>query len=156
VHKVFLVGILLLVAGWVHAGEAAPVAEDPALERRVAELAQEIRCLVCQNQSLSDSNAPLAVDLRNQIREQLRAGASRQDVANYLVARYGEFVLYRPPVNAATLLLWLGPLLLLAGGTAALLVRVRRRRVEPETELSTGERDRAAALLSMGDGERRA
>jgi len=156
VHKVLFAGVLLLIAGWVQAGEAAPVAEDPALERRVADLAQEIRCLVCQNQSLSDSNAPLAVDLRNQIREQLRAGASRQDVVNYLVARYGEFVLYRPPLNAATLLLWLGPLLLLAGGTAALLVRVRRRRIEPEARLSEGERARAAALLSTGDGDGRA
>src|SRR3990172_7097456 len=87
--------------------------EDSSVEKRTAALAQELRCLVCQNQTLADSNAPLAVDLRNQIREQLASGKSERDVKEYMVARYGDFVLYRPPFNAATALLWAGPFLLL-------------------------------------------
>ncbi len=116
------------------------------LEKRTAALAQELRCLVCQNQTLADSNAPLAVDLRNQIREQLAAGKSERDVKDYLVARYGDFVLYRPPFNATTALLWAGPFLLLLGGFF-LLVRRLRRRPDAAPELSGAERERAARLL---------
>jgi cytochrome c-type biogenesis protein CcmH len=119
---------------------------DPALENRVANLAHELRCLVCQNQTLADSNAPLAVDLRNQIREQLQQGASDQDVIDFMVARYGDFVLYRPPFKAATLLLWLGPFLLLALGALMLWRRLRQRR-SPEPALSDAQRARAARLL---------
>ena len=120
--------------------------EDPALERRVTALAHELRCLVCQNQTIADSNAALAQDLRNQIREQLKAGKSERDVIDFLVARYGDFVLYRPPLQANTALLWLGPFLLLAFGVALLVWRLRRRRV-PEPELSEADRVRAARLL---------
>jgi cytochrome c-type biogenesis protein CcmH len=127
------------------AGLAAAQA-DPALDKRVAGLAQELRCLVCQNQTLAESNAPLAVDLRNQIREQLKAGASEQDVIDFMVARYGDFVLYRPPFKATTLALWLGPFLLLALGIAVLVRRLLRRRA-PEPQLSDAERARAARLL---------
>ena len=135
-----LLFVLLLAA-------AAPRAqEDPALDKRVAGLAHELRCLVCQNQTLADSNAPLAVDLRNQIREQLKAGASERDVIDFMVARYGDFVLYRPPFKASTLALWLGPFLLLALGAILLVRRLRRRRA-PEPELSDAERARAARLL---------
>jgi cytochrome c-type biogenesis protein CcmH len=119
---------------------------DPALENRVANLAHELRCLVCQNQTLADSNATLAVDLRNQIREQLQQGASDQDVIDFMVARYGDFVLYRPPFKAATLLLWLGPFLLLALGALMLWRRLRQRR-SPEPALSDAQRARAARLL---------
>src|SRR5207245_11469173 len=101
-------------APWAHAKEAAPAAADPALEQRVMTLAAELRCLVCQNQTLADSNAPLAEDLRNQVREKMRQGASDSEIVDYMVARYGDFVLYRPPVKATTLMLWFGPLLLLA------------------------------------------
>jgi cytochrome c-type biogenesis protein CcmH len=131
---------LALVAG-LAAGQ-----DDPALDKRVAALAQELRCLVCQNQTLAESNAPLAVDLRNQIREQLQAGASEQDVIDFMVARYGDFVLYRPPFKASTLALWAGPFLLLAVGIAVLVRRLRRRRA-PEPPLSEAERARAARLL---------
>jgi cytochrome c-type biogenesis protein CcmH len=127
------------------AGLAAAQA-DPALDKRVAGLAQELRCLVCQNQTLAESNAPLAVDLRNQIREQLKAGASEQDVIDFMVARYGDFVLYRPPFKATTLALWVGPFLLLALGIAVLVRRLLRRRA-PEPQLSDAERARAARLL---------
>jgi len=119
--------------------------EDPALERRVAALAHELRCLVCQNQTLADSNAPLAVDLRNQIREQLKAGKSERDVMGFMVERYGDFVLYRPPFKASTVALWLGPFLLLALGAWLLLRRLRQRKSEPP--LTEAERSRAAKLL---------
>ena len=119
---------------------------DPALEKRVAGLAHELRCLVCQNQTLAESNAPLAVDLRNQIREQLKEGASEQDVIDFMVARYGDFVLYRPPLKASTLALWAGPFLLLALGVFVLVRRLRRRRA-PAPQLSEAERARAAKLL---------
>ena len=133
---------LLLLALLV--GSAA--ADDPALEKRVAGLAHELRCLVCQNQTLADSNAPLAVDLRNQIREQLQGGASERDVIDFMVARYGDFVLYRPPLKASTLALWIGPFVLLALGAFLLLRRLVRRRA-PELALSEAERARAGRLL---------
>jgi cytochrome c-type biogenesis protein CcmH len=101
------------------------------LERRVARLAEELRCLVCQNQSLADSNADLAVDLKNQIREKLKAGMSERDVLDFMVARYGDFVLYRPPLRARTAALWAGPFVLLAASLAALALYLRRRRGEP-------------------------
>ena len=126
------------------AGSAA--AQDPALDKRVAGLAHELRCLVCQNQTLADSNAPLAVDLRNQIREQLSQGASEREVLDFMVARYGDFVLYRPPLKASTLALWIGPFVLLALGAFLLVRRLVRRRA-PEQQLSEAERARAAKLL---------
>jgi cytochrome c-type biogenesis protein CcmH len=127
------------------AGLAAAKA-DPALEKRVVGLAHELRCLVCQNQTIADSNAPLAVDLRNQIREQLTQGASEQDVIDFMVARYGDFVLYRPPLKATTVALWAGPFLLLALGIFVLVRRLVRRRA-PAPQLSDAERARAARLL---------
>src|SRR5918995_2913228 len=87
-------------------------AQNPDLEKRVTALADELRCLVCQNQTLADSNAPLAVDLRNQIREQLARGASEREVRDFMVARYGDFVLYKPPLKASTVALWFGPVIL--------------------------------------------
>jgi len=121
-------------------------AQDPALERRALALERELRCLVCQNQTLAESNAPLAMDLRNQIREQLAAGKSEREITDYLVARYGDFVLYRPPLKASTLFLWAGPFLFLLGGFY-MLVRVLRRRRVAVIALSDAERIRAAKLL---------
>jgi cytochrome c-type biogenesis protein CcmH len=120
-------------------------AQDPEIDRRAAALANELRCLVCQNQTLADSNAPLAVDLRNQIREQLKGGASERDVIEFMVARYGDFVLYRPPLKASTVALWTGPFVILVLGMALLWRSVVRRRAQPE--LSEDERVRAAKLL---------
>jgi cytochrome c-type biogenesis protein CcmH len=108
--------------------------EDPGVERRVTSLAHELRCLVCQNQTIADSNAPLAQDLRNQIREQLKAGKSERDVIDFMVARYGDFVLYRPPFKAATVALWAGPFVLLALGAWLLIRRVRKK--APPAELT--------------------
>ena len=138
----------LLFAASVAAKEAAPAAADPALEKRVMALAEELRCLVCQNQTLADSNAPLAEDLRNQLREKMREGKSDAEVVDFLVERYGDFVLYRPPFKATTMLLWLGPFLLLVLGFAVLLRRVRRRRQPADTEISNADRKRAAELLA--------
>lgn len=121
-------------------------ADDAALDNRVKQLSHELRCLVCQNQTLADSNAPLAVDLRNQIREQLKGGASERDVIDFMVARYGDFVLYRPPFKAGTALLWVGPFLLLLAG-AGLLARRILRRQPPAPQLSQADRARAAKLL---------
>ena len=149
--------LTFLFATWTYAAEARPAAEDPALEARVNALAEELRCLVCQNQTLADSNAPLAVDLRNQIRERLQQGASEGDIIGFMVERYGDFVLYRPSFKGTTLLLWAGPLLLMITGLAALYYRLARRRREVgKPELSGAERARAAALLSgKADAEKR-
>jgi cytochrome c-type biogenesis protein CcmH len=119
----------------------------------VMAIAVELRCLVCQNQSIADSNAPLAVDLRNQIREQLGQGRSAREIRTFMVERYGDFVLYRPPVKATTLLLWVGPFLLLITGIAVLYGRIRRRSARTEP-LSAAERERAARLIE-GSGEGR-
>jgi cytochrome c-type biogenesis protein CcmH len=109
--------IVFLFSSSVFAGTATPLTEDPALEARLKAMSQELRCLVCQNATLADSDAPLAEDLRKEIRGQMRAGKSDAEIVDYLVARYGDFVRYRPPVNSNTALLWFGPfLLLLAGG----------------------------------------
>ena len=121
-------------------------AQDPALERRALALERELRCLVCQNQTLAESNAPLAMDLRNQIREQLAAGKSEHEITDYLVARYGDFVLYRPPLKGTTVLLWAGPFVFLLGGFY-LLARVLRRRRAAVIALSDADRSRAAKLL---------
>jgi cytochrome c-type biogenesis protein CcmH len=121
-------------------------AQDTALDRRVTHLAHELRCLVCQNQSLAESNAPLAQDLRNQIREQVAAGKSDQDVLDFMVQRYGDFVLYRPPFKASTVFLWAGPFLFLVLGFFFLFRFVRSRRVPPP-QLSDAERATAAKLL---------
>jgi cytochrome c-type biogenesis protein CcmH/NrfF len=111
---------LALQLGTAWAADAPTTAADPALEARVNRLSAELRCLVCQNQSLADSHADLAIDLKNQVREQLQAGRSEQDVIRYMTERYGDFVLYRPPVKATTVLLWTGPVLLLLVGAVVL------------------------------------
>jgi cytochrome c-type biogenesis protein CcmH len=149
--RVRLVALLLLAllgtatAAW--AREAAPATDDPALEERLRRMAGELRCLVCQNQSLADSNADLAIDLRNQVRDQMRAGRSDAQIRDWLTQRYGDFVLYRPPLKATTVLLWFGPVLLLVIAITALVVTVRRRRAQPAAELTDAERARAEALL---------
>ncbi len=125
---------------------AAAVAQDSPLDRHVMELSKDLRCLVCQNQTLAESNASLAVDLRNQIKEQIAAGKSDRQVIDFLVERYGDFVLYRPPFKALTFILWVGPFVFLLAGLYFLVRFLRRRRV-PEPELSDADRSRAAKLL---------
>jgi cytochrome c-type biogenesis protein CcmH len=127
---------------------AQPMADDPVVNKRAVQLAEELRCLVCQNQTIADSNAELAVDLRNQVREQLRQGKSEEEILAYMVQRYGDFVRYRPPVKMQTLVLWIGPFLLLAGGVVALMRHLRRRRQMPESDdVPQAQLDQAANIL---------
>ncbi|APF37049.1 cytochrome c-type biogenesis protein CcmH [Chelatococcus daeguensis] len=129
------------------------VLRDPALETRARAISAELRCLVCQNQSIDDSDAPLARDLRILVRERLTAGDSDREVRDFVVARYGDFVLLRPPVNWQTALLWGGPFLVLLAGIVAIAIAARRRRVEVSTTapLSDEEKARLAALLEGRD-----
>jgi cytochrome c-type biogenesis protein CcmH len=115
--------------------------DDPELEARTMAIANELRCVVCQNQSVADSNAELAGDLRQQIREQLRAGRSPEEIRRYMTDRYGDFVLYRPPVNERTALLWFGPALLLGAGLVTLLAVMRRRSRMPDEAFEPGAAD---------------
>jgi cytochrome c-type biogenesis protein CcmH len=143
-----LLCLLPVAAAW--AKEAQPVAEDPELEKRVMALAEDLRCLVCQNESLAGSHAPLAVDLREQIRAQMRAGKSDQEIISFMTERYGDFVLFRPPVKATTYLLWFGPFALLGLGVAVQYLYLKRRRAQQaarEEPLSEAERKRVEALL---------
>ena len=110
------------------AKEAQPSAADPVLEERLMKLSKELRCLVCQNETLADSRAELAVDLRGQIREQMKAGKSDKQIVAYLTDRYGKFILYNPPVDPTTYLLWFGPFVLLVGGLAVLFRYLKQRR----------------------------
>jgi cytochrome c-type biogenesis protein CcmH len=127
---------------------AQPTPEDPVANKRAVQLAEQLRCLVCQNQSLADSNAELALDLRRQIREQIAQGRSNDEIVDFMVSRYGDFVLYRPPLKASTWLLWFGPPLVLLVGFVMLMryVRERRKRIEREP-LSASEHAEAELLL---------
>src|SRR5210317_1158802 len=127
--QLFSLVLLLAFATMSFAKEAVPTAADPEMEKIVNKISEELRCLVCQNQTIADSHAALAVDLKNQVREMVKQGKSRDDVVDYMVERYGDFVRYRPPVKPTTYLLWVGPFLLLAGGLIILGVNLRKRKV---------------------------
>lgn len=150
---------VLLAACWlavmmpVVANEAKPMSNDPVLEARVMVIAEELRCLVCQNETIAASHADLAVDLRSQIRIKLSQGQSNQQILDFMVARYGDFVLYRPPLKASTVLLWVGPfaLLLLAAGVLALNIR-RHRGAANGSSMTEAEHRRAQQLLDQEGG----
>jgi cytochrome c-type biogenesis protein CcmH len=148
--------VLLLLPSLAAAGEATLLAENPQAEARLKALAVELRCLVCQNQTLADSNAPLAEDLRREVREMIAKNMSDKEIIDFLVTRYGDFVLYRPPLKTTTTLLWVGPFLLLIGGAIALVMALRRRQKKladvalADVALSEAERNRVAQLLSEG------
>ena|SRR5687768_3630247 len=148
---------LLLLAGVAFstiAQTAQPAAADPVLEERVMNMARELRCLVCQNETLADSRADLAVDLRNQIREQMKAGKSDKEIIAFMTERYGKFILFRPPVDPTTYLLWFGPFVLLLGGLLFLFRYVKQRRgLILEQPLSDEERRRAETLLKTSGKE---
>ncbi len=149
---VFAAMLCLLPALGV-AKEATPAAEDPVLEQRLLRLAKELRCLVCQNESLADSHAELAADLRKQIRDQMQAGRSDEQIKAWLTQRYGDFVLYRTPIKATTLALWFGPFALLLAGLAGLLLYLRRRRARVGGPgLTPEDQARARALLQEAQG----
>ena len=142
--------ILLLQVPLLSAKEAVTMAEDPVLEKIVNEISAELRCLVCQNQTIADSHADLAVDLKNQVREMVHEGKTQDEIVDYMVQRYGDFVRYRPPVKASTYLLWAGPFLLLFLGIIVLILNLKKRRLlvgEQDTALSPEESERLAQLL---------
>ena len=146
--------LLLMLAALLlpcFAKDAVPLSNDPALEARVMALAVELRCLVCQNQTIADSHAELAVDLRNQIREMMQKGQSDDQIRRYMTDRYGDFVLYKPPFKTSTALLWVGPPLLLLAALSALFVMLRRRQnaspdaFDPDDDSNDNNNDAPAA-----------
>ena len=149
----WLLPALLFGAVGALAKEAAPASDDPLLEARVLAIAEELRCLVCQNETIASSHADLAVDLRKQIRLKLKAGQSKQQIVDFMVERYGDFVLYNPPLKASTWLWWLGPFALLLVAAVVLALNIRRRRRGAESaEWSPAQAQRARALLDEGAG----
>ncbi|HYR05917.1 MAG TPA: cytochrome c-type biogenesis protein [Gallionella sp.] len=147
--KYLLLLLLSLLPTYSHAGEAKDLAADPVLEKRMIGLAENLRCLVCQNESLASSHADLAEDLRREVREQMQKGLSDREIINYLVSRYGDFVLYDPPMKKSTLVLWFGPFVLLLAGAGMLVYQLRKRKSQvPEAELSAEEAKRATELLN--------
>jgi cytochrome c-type biogenesis protein CcmH len=147
----WLLVIILLIPSLAAAEEARPLADNPQVEARLKTLAVELRCLVCQNQTLADSHAPLAEDLRREVREMIAKDMSDKEIIDFLVQRYGDFVLYRPPWKASTTLLWLGPFLLLIAGATGLVFALRRRQKKlVDVTLSEEEHNRVAQLLSEG------
>jgi cytochrome c-type biogenesis protein CcmH len=118
---------LVLALTTAAAKEAPLAAADPSIEKRMLNLAAELRCLVCQNQTIADSNAPLAEDLRRQVREMIARGDSDKQIIEFMTQRYGDFVLYRPPLKGTTAALWFGPFALLLGGLTIFIVVLRRR-----------------------------
>ncbi|OWW19511.1 cytochrome c-type biogenesis protein [Noviherbaspirillum denitrificans] len=143
-----LLFILLLAVSTLsaQAKEAALASDNPELEKRVMALSEELRCLVCQNQTLADSHAELAMDLKQQVREKLSSGMTNQQVVDYMVERYGDFVMYRPPMKSTTFLLWVGPFALLIGGILVLVRKLSRRQAN-QSEVPDTDLKRAASLL---------
>jgi cytochrome c-type biogenesis protein CcmH len=139
---------LALFMGIASADEATPLAEDPVVEQRLISISEEMRCLVCQNESLSGSRSELAQDLRREIRDLIKQGKTDAEIRTFMVDRYGDFVLYRPPVKPITWLLWIGPFVLMLAGMIALLMYLRRRNTQVTTAtLSDDENKRIDALL---------
>jgi cytochrome c-type biogenesis protein CcmH len=133
-----------------YANEAVPTETDPVAQKRAVELSLKLRCLVCQNQSIAESDAELAVDLRKQVREQIAAGKSDDQIIQFMTDRYGDFVLYQPPVKSTTILLWVGPIVLLILGLIGMVFFLRRytRKTEEQSRpLTEAEKHRAASLL---------
>jgi cytochrome c-type biogenesis protein CcmH len=154
--KYLFLSVIMLasLALFAVAKEAQPSSDDPALDQRMMNLSRELRCLVCQNETLADSRADLAEDLRSQIREQMKAGKSDKEIVAYLTARYGKFILYNPPIDPTTYLLWFGPFVLLLAGLFVLFRYVKQRReLIIDQPLSADERRRAETLLKADQGK---
>jgi cytochrome c-type biogenesis protein CcmH len=148
--QIVLIILVLLCFGTVVLAKEAQPNEDPKIEQRMKALTEQLRCLVCQNETLADSRADLAEDLRKQIREQMYAGRSDQEILAFLTQRYGDFVLYNPPVKATTYLLWFGPFVLLFAGAGVLYRYLKQRReLIKDQPLTADERKRAADILEM-------
>ena len=143
--------VFALLAWWAQAREAVPLADDEAVEQRLVGIADELRCLVCQNESLSGSRAELAQDLRREIRTLIKTGRTDAEIVDFLVSRYGDFVRYRPPLRPSTWLLWLGPFILMGVGLVGLTWHLRRRQRNDAGALSPADRAKADALLAGDD-----
>jgi len=157
VVKLTMLALLLLIATpQVFAKEATSMAVDPEMEKVVNKISSELRCLVCQNQTIADSHAELAVDLKNQVREMVKEGQTQDQIVDYMVKRYGDFVRYRPPMKASTVLLWVGPFLLLLIGLTVLVINLRKRlKLEKDDgDLSSEENKRLKSLLESGSGQK--
>ena len=149
----FIASILFTLSSF--AKEAQPTSEDPELEKRLISLSENLRCLVCQNETIAESRADFSNDMRREIREQMKANKSDAEIIEFLVARYGDFVLYDPPFKSTTFLLWFGPLILFISGVAALMFYLRRRRTQIEEDsLSDSERLQAETLIKAIDKEK--
>jgi cytochrome c-type biogenesis protein CcmH len=147
----FLASLLVIVA---QSREASPLSDDPKVEARMMAISEELRCLVCQNETLAASRAELADDLRKEVRRLIKDNKTDQEIKDYLVSRYGDFVLYRPPVKPTTWLLWFGPFVLLAAGVAALIIFLRRRgQVAAALPLSSEDKNRADSILNEKDSK---
>jgi cytochrome c-type biogenesis protein CcmH len=150
--KIFFTAICFLSLSGVFANEAAPLAEDPVTEQRLISISEEMRCLVCQNESLAGSRSDLANDLRHEIRILIKEGKSDDQIRNFMVERYGDFVLYRPPVKPVTWLLWIGPFVILGIGIAGLLTYLRRRNNSvPNVTLTDSDNQKIDALLNSSN-----
>nr|WP_240142508.1 cytochrome c-type biogenesis protein [Nitrosomonas oligotropha] len=144
---VFVLFLLAPLTGW--SKEAVPVAENPEIEKRMLLLTENLRCLVCQNETIADSRADFSNDIRREIREQIKANKTDQEIVQFLVDRYGDFVLYDPPIKPTTFLLWFGPVILFVVGLGSLIVYLRRRRIQIEdVSLSQAQLEEAEALLN--------
>ena len=147
--KHFFIALFMCVSLNAQAKVAPNTSADPALEARMMVIAEELRCLVCQNETIAASHADLAIDLKNQIRIKLNEGQSQKQILDFMVQRYGDFVLYRPPLKTTTVLLWLGPFTLLAIAVLMLVLNVRRRRRSAQpAALSDADTAKARALLT--------
>jgi len=150
--KIFLIGLCVMGLGSAFANEAAPLADDPVTEQRLMSISEEMRCLVCQNESLAGSRSELANDLRREIRILIKEGKSDDQIRNFMVERYGDFVLYRPPVKPVTWLLWIGPFVILIIGIAGLLAYLRRRNSSvPNVILTDSDNQKIDELLNSSN-----
>ncbi len=155
--KRYLIAALLCLPLLGQAKEAEYSSSDPVMHLRVMEISAELRCLVCQGQSLADSHSDFAVDMRNQIQEMMEGGMSNREVTNFLVERYGETIRYRPSLNSTTVLLWFGPGLLLVIGIGMLYFNVSRRKKQVQNQpLSADDQRRAEAMLEQKSGDKQA
>lgn len=149
--RLFIAALLMLLAPMLSAKEAAPLAEDPVTEAKLMDISKELRCLVCQNQTIADSDADLAVDLRREIRGMLKSGMDQNQIIEFMVERYGDFVRYRPPMKPTTLVLWFGPALLFVLGLTVLFINLKRRKQQVSgVSLSDEDHRRAESLLKNG------
>ena len=150
--QIFLATLIALSLGSVFARDAVPLADDPVTEQRLISISEEMRCLVCQNESLAGSRSDLANDLRREIRILISEGKSDDQIRSFMVERYGDFVLYRPPVKPVTWLLWIGPFVILGIGIAGLLMYLRRRNSSvPNVVLTDADNQKIDALLNAND-----